>query len=73
MNSYGVLHPTLEFSPKEDPAFGGVFFNDRYDDMPPVCGILWFWLLLRLICHCNRLDLHATFVGVLIWMARGES
>lgn len=41
------------------------FHHDRYDDVPPVCGILWFWLLLRLICHCNRLDLHATFVGIL--------
>lgn len=50
---------------KRRPFFRGVFFNDRYDDLPPVCGILWFWLLLRLICHCNRLDLHATFVGVL--------
>ena len=63
----------LIFSPKEDSAFEGVFFNDRYDDLPPVCGILWFWLLLRLICHCNRLDLHATFVGFLRFDPRGGS
>ena len=62
MNSYGVLHQTLGvLHPTLD--VGGVF-NDRYDDMHLVRGILWFRLLQRLICHCNRLDLHATFVGV---------
>ena len=63
----------LDFHQKEDPAFGRSFLHDRYDDVPPVCGILWFWLLLRLICHCNRLDLHETFVGVLRFDPRGGS